>query len=46
VLRSADGANSLRLLGLFQPQLAHGWVDGVSDRSAFFINRARVGLSF
>lgn len=44
VLRSADGVNSLRLLGLFQPQLAHEWIDGSPDQGAFFVNRARVGL--
>lgn len=44
VLRSADQASSLRVLGLFQPQLAHRWTDGVPDQGALFINRARVGL--
>lgn len=44
VLRSADGANSLRLLGLLQLQLAHDRIDGSPDRSALFVHRARVGL--
>lgn len=44
VLRSADGANSLRILGLFQPQFAHSWVSGAPDENALFVNRARVGL--
>ncbi|MCY1013350.1 porin [Nannocystis pusilla] len=44
VLRSADGVNSLRLLGLLQLQLAHDRSDGSPDRSALFVNRARVGL--
>lgn len=44
VLRSADKVNSLRVLGLFQPQLAHGWADGAPRDPAFFIHRARVGL--
>lgn len=44
VLRSPDGVNSLRILGLFQPQFAHHWVDGSPGDHAFFVNRARVGL--
>ena len=44
VLRSADGANSLRLLGLLQIQLAHDRIDGSPEKSALFVNRARVGL--
>jgi EmrB/QacA subfamily drug resistance transporter len=44
VLRSPDGANSLRILGLFQPQFEHTWTDGSPSKQAFFINRARVGL--
>lgn len=44
VLRSPDGVNSLRIQGLFQPQLAHDWVGGAPDNDAFFVNRARVGL--
>lgn len=44
VLRSADGVNSLRLLGLLQLQFKHDRVDGSPDRDAFFVNRARVGL--
>jgi hypothetical protein len=41
VLRSADGVNSLRINGLFQPQLT---LDGSSGRGGFQLNRARVGL--
>jgi MFS family permease len=44
VLRSPDGVNSLRVLGLFQPRLAHRWDDEAPDESAFSLNRARVGL--
>jgi EmrB/QacA subfamily drug resistance transporter len=44
VLRSADGVNSLRILGLFQPRFAHDWVGGSPDQSRFFVSRARVGL--
>lgn len=45
VLRSPDGVNSLRILGLFQPQLEHTWTaDNSPNKHAFFINRARVGL--
>jgi len=44
VLRSDDGRNSLRLVGLFQFQHAHRWVDGAPDTDALFVNRARVGL--
>lgn len=44
VLRSGDGVNSLRILGLLQPQFTHLWVDGSPRDHAFFINRARVGL--
>lgn len=43
-LRSADGANSLRVLGLLQLQLAHGRLDGSPVTSAFRVHRARVGL--
>lgn len=44
MLRSADGRNSLRLLGLLQLQLAHHWVDAAPDTDAFSIRRARLGL--
>jgi hypothetical protein len=44
VLRSADGANSLRLLGLLQLQLAHEEVAGAPSTQTVFVNRARVGL--
>lgn len=44
VLRSGNGVNSLRILGLFQPQFAHEWSDGAPDKDALFVNRARVGL--
>ncbi len=44
VLRSDDGASSLRLLGLLQIQLAHDRTAGSPDKSALFLNRARVGL--
>jgi EmrB/QacA subfamily drug resistance transporter len=44
VLRSRDGANSLRILGLLQTQIAHDWIGGAPDKHTFFVNRARVGL--
>lgn len=44
VLRSADGANSLRLLGLLQIQLAHEQTAGSPGKGALFVNRARAGL--
>ncbi|NJK33012.1 MAG: hypothetical protein HC927_11700 [Deltaproteobacteria bacterium] len=44
VLRSPDGVNSLRVLGLFQPQLVYSRLDTAPDSNAFFVNRARVGL--
>lgn len=44
VLRSADGANSLRLMGLLQLQLAHEQVAGSPSTQTVFVNRARVGL--
>lgn len=44
VLRSGDGASSLRIQGLFQPQFAQRLVDGAPDEGGLFINRARVGL--
>lgn len=44
VVRSADGVNSLRVLGLFQPQFAHDRIDGSAEHGGFFVNRARVGL--
>ncbi len=44
VLRDADGVNSLRLLGLFQLQHTHDWIDGAPDTDAFSIRRARIGL--
>lgn len=44
VLRSADGVNSLRLMGLFQLQVAHDRIDAAPDTAAFSVNRARLGL--
>jgi len=44
VLRSADGANSVRLLGLLQIQLAHDRTAESPDKGALFVHRARVGL--
>ena len=44
VLRSADGASSLRLLGLLQIQQAYDRTDGSPDKGALFVHRARVGL--
>jgi len=44
VLRSADGANSLRLAGLVQLQYAHDWHAGAPETDSLFVNRARVGL--
>jgi hypothetical protein len=44
VLRSADGANRLRLLGLLQIQHAYDRIAGSPDKGALFVNRARVGL--
>ncbi|HLT39913.1 MAG TPA: MFS transporter [Enhygromyxa sp.] len=43
-MRSPDGVNSLRILGLFQPQFAHKWVPGSPGENSLFVNRARVGL--
>lgn len=44
VLRSADGASSLRLLGLLQPQFTTRWADGAPAGPALFVNRARLGV--
>lgn len=44
VLRSDDGAHSLRLAALMQLQYAHDWGHDSSETDALFVNRARVGL--
>lgn len=44
VLRSADGVNSLRILGLLQLQYASAWDEGARVSDTLFVNRARVGL--
>lgn len=44
MLRSADGVNSLRILGLLQLQFAHDRVDGAPHENSFLVHRARVGL--
>lgn len=45
VLRSADGASSVRVMGLFQLQYAHGWPGDGAETDGLFVQRARVGLS-
>lgn len=44
ILRSEDGASSLRLLGLLQLQYAHAWSQGSAETDTLFVHRARVGL--
>ncbi|MFN7142940.1 MAG: porin [Myxococcota bacterium] len=44
VLRSPDGKNSLRFVGLVQVQHAHAWLDGAPGSGALQINRARAGV--
>lgn len=44
VLRSADGESSVRLLGLFQLQLAHERRANAGPTERVFVNRARVGV--
>lgn len=45
VLRSADGRNSLRFVGLVQVQHAHAWLDGAQGSGALQIHRARAGVA-
>lgn len=44
VLRSADGANSLRVMGLLQLQYAHDRTSASDETDALFVHRARIGL--
>lgn len=43
-VRSADGVNTLRLLGLLQLELSHDWIDRAPDTDAFSVHRARIGV--
>ncbi|MBL9023972.1 MAG: MFS transporter [Myxococcales bacterium] len=43
-LRSEDGSNSVRVVGLVQLQAAHEWKSDAPDESAVLVNRARIGL--
>lgn len=45
VLRSADGRNSLRFLGLLQVQYAQTWSNGAAGSGALQIPRARAGVT-
>lgn len=44
-LRTADGASSIRPVGLFQVQLSHTWSDGAPDEGRLFVDRARIWVS-